>query len=111
MKAVTPVISIIVLLLITVALAGAGWSFISGFWEGSLAKQIEVADSFCIKGNAKVILKNLGTGTVSTEEMIIIDLKTGHQPLSDGTGTLWCVHNGEIYNFLDLREGLLPQKG
>jgi len=40
----------------------------------------------------------------------IIDLETGHQPLSDERGENFCVHNGEVYNFYELREGL-KQKG
>ena len=36
----------------------------------------------------------------------IIDLETGHQPLSDERGKNFCVHNGEVYNFVDLRSNL-----
>jgi asparagine synthase (glutamine-hydrolysing) len=36
----------------------------------------------------------------------IIDLNTGHQPLSNEDGTVWIVFNGEIYNYQELRKGL-----
>ncbi|MCD5401370.1 asparagine synthase (glutamine-hydrolyzing), partial [candidate division NPL-UPA2 bacterium] len=36
----------------------------------------------------------------------IIDLDTGHQPMSNEDGTVWIVFNGEIYNFQDLRPDL-----
>jgi asparagine synthase (glutamine-hydrolysing) len=36
----------------------------------------------------------------------IIDLGTGHQPLSNEDGTIWVIFNGEIYNFKELREEL-----
>jgi len=37
----------------------------------------------------------------------IIDLsETGHQPMSDKTGKLWITFNGEIYNYLELKEEL-----
>jgi asparagine synthase (glutamine-hydrolysing) len=39
----------------------------------------------------------------------IIDLAGGHQPLSNEDGTIWIVFNGEIYNFQELREGLLKK--
>lgn len=39
----------------------------------------------------------------------IIDLSTGHQPLSNEDGTLWIVFNGEIYNFQELRTFLLSK--
>src|SRR5581483_9430444 len=37
----------------------------------------------------------------------IIDLNTGHQPLSNEDGTVWIVFNGEIYNFQELRAFLV----
>jgi asparagine synthase (glutamine-hydrolysing) len=36
----------------------------------------------------------------------IIDLRTGHQPVSNEDGTIWVVLNGEIYNFKELRTEL-----
>jgi len=41
----------------------------------------------------------------------IIDLSdAGHQPMSNEDGSVWIVMNGEIYNFMELRD-LLIQKG
>ena len=39
----------------------------------------------------------------------IIDLATGHQPISNEDGTVWVVFNGEIYNYRELREHLLSK--
>jgi len=39
----------------------------------------------------------------------IIDLDTGHQPMSNEDGTVWIVFNGEIYNFIKLREKLIKR--
>ncbi|MEX0290850.1 MAG: asparagine synthase (glutamine-hydrolyzing) [Flavobacteriaceae bacterium] len=50
---------------------------------------------------------NIGLGF---RRLSIIDLSTGHQPLSNEDGTVWIVFNGEIYNHLSLRK-LLLQKG
>ena len=36
----------------------------------------------------------------------IIDVQTGHQPLSNEDGNVWIVFNGEIYNHQDLRHDL-----
>jgi asparagine synthase (glutamine-hydrolysing) len=36
----------------------------------------------------------------------IIDLAGGHQPMSDPEESVWVVFNGEIYNFLELRQEL-----
>lgn len=40
----------------------------------------------------------------------IIDLATGHQPMSNEDGAIWLVLNGEIYNFQILRKDL-KEKG
>jgi asparagine synthase (glutamine-hydrolysing) len=39
----------------------------------------------------------------------IIDLKSGHQPLSNEDESVWIVFNGEIYNYQELREVLLAR--
>jgi len=36
----------------------------------------------------------------------IIDLKTGHQPITNEDKTVWLIFNGEIYNFLELKKDL-----
>ena len=39
----------------------------------------------------------------------IVDLATGHQPLSNEDGSIWIVFNGEIYNHRALREHLITR--
>jgi len=39
----------------------------------------------------------------------IIDLDTGHQPMSNEDGTLWITYNGEIYNFEDVKKTLIDR--
>lgn len=48
---------------------------------------------------------NVGLGH---RRLSIIDLSAaGHQPMTDETGRYWIVYNGEIYNYLELRQQLL----
>jgi asparagine synthase (glutamine-hydrolysing) len=39
--------------------------------------------------------------------LAIIDVKGGHQPLSNEDGTIWIAFNGEIYNFQELNQRYL----
>jgi asparagine synthase (glutamine-hydrolysing) len=52
---------------------------------------------------------NQGVG-LAHARLSIIDLAEGWQPLSNETGSLWIVFNGEIFNYPELREELI-QKG
>jgi asparagine synthase (glutamine-hydrolysing) len=45
----------------------------------------------------------IGLGQV---RLSIIDLSSGRQPISNEDGTIWIVFNGEIFNYLELREEL-----
>ena len=38
--------------------------------------------------------------------LAIIDPEGGHQPMSNGDETLWITYNGEMYNYLELKEEL-----
>lgn len=48
----------------------------------------------------------LGNALLGHRRLSIIDLSTGHQPLSNEDGTLWITFNGEIYNYKALRQAL-----
>lgn len=37
----------------------------------------------------------------------IIDVATGQQPMADSQGTLWIVFNGEVFNYIELRDELV----
>jgi asparagine synthase (glutamine-hydrolysing) len=39
----------------------------------------------------------------------IIDIASGQQPLSDSTGRYWIVYNGELFNYIELREDLIKK--
>jgi asparagine synthase (glutamine-hydrolysing) len=47
-----------------------------------------------------------GAVGIGMRRLSIVDLATGHQPLSNEDGTVWIVFNGEIYNHASLREQL-----
>ena len=50
-----------------------------------------------------------GSVGLAMRRLSIIDLHSGHQPITNEDRTIWLVYNGEIYNHHELRELLLTQ--
>ena len=48
-----------------------------------------------------------GSAGLGHARLSIIDLSTGQQPLANEDRTLWIVFNGEIFNYVELREELV----
>jgi asparagine synthase (glutamine-hydrolysing) len=53
-------------------------------------------DGFFVENNVGLAMRRLS----------IIDIQTGHQPISNEDETIWIVFNGEIYNHRELRQDL-----
>src|SRR6478736_2132896 len=47
-----------------------------------------------------------GAAGLGMRRLAIIDLKSGQQPIHNTDSSAWIVFNGEIYNYLELREKL-----
>ena len=47
---------------------------------------------------------------LGNSRLSIIDIKTGHQPIHNEDNSMWITYNGEVYNYLQLKEDL-EQKG
>lgn len=52
------------------------------------------------------IHNNVGLGH---RRLSIIDIEGGHQPMSNEDESVWITYNGEIYNFLELRQELIDK--
>jgi len=50
--------------------------------------------------------QNIALGNV---RLSIIDLATGQQPISDEEGIFWIVFNGEVFNYIELKEELVAR--
>jgi asparagine synthase (glutamine-hydrolysing) len=48
-----------------------------------------------------------GAAGLGHARLSIIDLATGQQPLSNEDGSLWIVFNGELFNYVELRDELV----
>lgn len=80
--------------------------------ERDISPQVltNMSDSICYRGpddEGHYIHKNVGLGF---RRLSIIDLSTGHQPLSNQNDSIYIIFNGEIYNYQEQRE-YLKQKG
>ncbi len=70
----------------------------------------EMSDTIYHRGpddDGYYIQQNVGLGF---RRLSIIDLSTGHQPVSNENDSIFIIFNGEIYNYLEQRE-ILKQKG
>jgi flagellin-like protein len=65
MKAITPVIAIIILLLITVAVGGAAYTFLLGFYSPQTTHVLSLVDASCSRGVAKMTFINGGTSSIN----------------------------------------------
>ena len=43
---------------------------------------------------------------LGVRRLSIVDVEGGHQPISNGCGTIWAIQNGELYNHLAVRDQL-----
>jgi len=50
--------------------------------------------------------KEIGLGHA---RLSIIDLAGGQQPIHNEDKTVWIVYNGEVFNYIELREGLIKR--
>jgi flagellin-like protein len=91
MKGITPIISVIILLLITVGLASAAWTYMSNYFTSLTAKVVEIPTQKCPNGqNVMAILHNIGTQSINIRNDILVML--GSTALSD-TQLDWCELN------------------
>lgn len=51
----------------------------------------------------------IGPVAIGMTRLSIIDLSTGHQPISNEDDSIWIVFNGEIYNYQDLQKLVLSK--
>lgn len=68
---------------------------------------ILVGKDSCLEGVRIEDFKNKVNILLGHRRLSIIDISpAGHQPMSDDAGKLWIVYNGEIYNYVELRDEL-----
>ena len=73
MKGISPIIGIIIILLITIAIAGAAYSYISTIW-GRTTEGVQMISSDCARinstdSNATFLIRNIGTKAITSITM------------------------------------------
>jgi len=86
---------------------------IAGFWLHDAPASLETVRAMCdqirYRGPDDEGYHLDGGCALGMRRLSIIDLATGHQPISNEDGTVWIVFNGEVYNFQELRCRLTDQ--
>ena len=72
-RGITPVISIVLLLMLTIALTGAAYMYISGMFQ-TKTQAIEVVDAVCYSGSASWVIRNTGSSDISATSITITSL-------------------------------------
>jgi asparagine synthase (glutamine-hydrolysing) len=63
-------------------------------------------DSLAHRGPDDEGVLTLGPATLGARRLSIVDIAGGHQPITDASGRIAAVQNGELYNYLALRDEL-----
>jgi flagellin-like protein len=71
MKGVSAVIATILMLVITIALAGVAYMYMSGILTAKM-QGIEVADHFCSGGTVTLTIRNIGTNVISAGNITVM---------------------------------------
>jgi flagellin-like protein len=89
MRGISTVIATLMMLVITIALAGMAYMYISGVFTAQ-TQGIEIVDSYCVGNTVNVVLRNIGTLNVSTAQIVCTQTAptTGSCSLSPSTTIL-----------------------
>ena len=70
MKGVSTVIATLLMLVITIALAGMAYVYISGFFT-TQTQGIEVVDAYCVGNSVTITIKNIGTRNITQNSITL----------------------------------------
>ena len=73
------------------------------FAKADVAGMIE---SIAYRGRDEQNVVQIGPALLGHARLAVVDPENGGQPMSNTDDTVWVVFNGEIYNFIELREDL-----
>jgi asparagine synthase (glutamine-hydrolysing) len=84
----------------------AGIVSADGLFDGATAAALRMRESIAHRGPDEYGLHQDSHAVLAHRRLSIVDLSSGQQPLSNETGDIWVVFNGEIYNHAEVRRTL-----
>ena len=98
-KGITPIVATVILLLVVIAIAGAAYTYITGYW-GSLTKNVvEMTSAVCTGSTVTMYLRNAGNAVIdagsgstdiSISRSIVAGAPTGAMTLTRSNATGAC---------------------
>ena len=64
-KGITPIIATVVLLLVVIAIAGAAYTYITGFWGSLTSRVVQLQSVTCTSAGVIINLRNVGNANVT----------------------------------------------
>ena len=84
----------------------AGFVSVEGLPNAAADRALRMRDSITHRGPDAAGLWHDEHAVLAHRRLSIVDLSGGQQPLSNETGSVWVIFNGEIYNHADVRREL-----
>ncbi|MBI2547408.1 MAG: hypothetical protein HYW23_03100 [Candidatus Aenigmarchaeota archaeon] len=83
MKGISEIIATLLMLMVTLAVSGSAYLFISQTYVAQ-TQGLELLDAFCVQGgagNSTIILRNIGTNPVDTANIQVIQTSPPNSPV------------------------------
>jgi len=71
-KGISGIIAVVLILLITVALAGSVYMYVTGMFSGKTANTISISSISCIDGNMTLVINNDGSKDITSGDLKIL---------------------------------------
>ncbi len=105
MKGVSAVIATILMLMITIAIAGMAYMYISGIFT-TRTQGIEIADYYCTAGTVTLRIRNIGTVAISTGGISWVQTAPSVDTTTSGTApSSGTIEPGQISDLTDVCDG------
>ncbi len=95
LKGITPVIALVMLMLVTVGIAGAAYAWFGGIYDSSTKNFISIppGGAYCINNKIKVYVLNNGNAQIGANDIVVADVD-GNNVINNGLAGYWKFDDG-----------------